>query len=59
MGHTTCFVMNGSSAHRYQKKSRLLEFCYLPGTSAASSKSIFWEATNSTNETNKAGSMCH
>ncbi len=45
--------------HRYLKKNRLLKFCYVPATSAASSKGIFVEVTNSTNQTNKAGSMWH
>ncbi len=43
------------SNHRYIKKSRLLKFCYVPAASAASSKGIFAAATNSTNQTNKAG----
>ncbi len=46
-------------SHRYLKKSRLLKFCYLPATSAWSSKGIFAEATNRTNKTNKAGGMYH
>ncbi len=37
----------------------LLKFCYVPATSAASSKGIFAEDTNSTNQENKVGSMCH
>ncbi len=45
--------------HRYLKKSRLLKFCYVPSTSAAFSKGIFAAATNSTNQTNKAGWTCH
>jgi hypothetical protein len=46
-------------SHRYLKKSRLLKFCYVPATSAASSKGIFAAATNSINQTNKAVSTCH
>ncbi len=52
-------VMLGHSVtpnHRYLKNSRLLKFCYVPATSAAFSKGIFVVATNSTNQTNKAGS---
>jgi len=45
--------------HRYLKKSRLLKFCYVPATSAASSKGIFAAATNFTHQTNKAGSTCN
>ncbi len=45
--------------HRYLKKSRLYQFCYVPATSAASSKGIFEADTNSTNQTNKAGGMWH
>ncbi len=45
--------------HRYLKKSRLLKFCYVPATSAASSKGIFVAATISSNQTNKVGSGCH
>jgi hypothetical protein len=48
-----------SSAHRYLKKSRLFKLCYVPATNAAFSKGIFVAATNSTNQTNKAGSTCH
>ncbi len=44
---------------RYLKKSRLLKFCYVPATSAASFNSIFATATNGSNQTNKAGSKCH
>jgi hypothetical protein len=36
------------------RKSRWLEFCYLPATSACYFKGIFAAATNSTNQTNKA-----
>jgi hypothetical protein len=36
----------------------LLKFCYVPATSAASSKGIFAVATNITNQTNKAGGTC-
>jgi hypothetical protein len=53
------FEHNLESDHRYLKKSRLLEFCYVPATCAASSKGIFVLATNSTNQTNKAGSTFH
>jgi hypothetical protein len=45
--------------HRYLKKSRLLKFCYVPAASAAFSKAILATATNSTNQKNKAGDMCH
>ncbi len=45
--------------YTYLKKSRLLKFYYVPSTSSASSEGIFAAATNSTNQTNKAGSMCH
>jgi hypothetical protein len=45
--------------HRYLKISRLLKFCYVPATSAAFSRGIFAAATNSTNQTNKAGRTCH
>jgi hypothetical protein len=39
------------------KESRLLKLCYVPITSDWSSKGIFAAATNSTNQTNKAGSI--
>ncbi len=45
--------------HRYLRKNRFIKFCYLPATSTASSKGIFVAATNSANETNKAGGTCH
>jgi hypothetical protein len=49
--------------HRYLKKYRLFKFCYVPDTNAASSNSIFafylTAATNSANETNKAGGTWH
>ncbi len=45
--------------HRYLKKSRLFRFCYVLTTCAASSPGIFVAATNSTNQTNKAGGTCH
>jgi hypothetical protein len=39
------------------KEYRLLKFCYVPATSGTSSKAFFFAAaTNSSNETNKAGS---
>ncbi len=38
---------------------RLLKFCYVLTTCAAYSKGIFAAATNSTNQTNKAGRMPH
>ncbi len=41
--------------HRYLKKSRLLNFCYVPATIATYSKGFFVVATNSTSQTNKAG----
>jgi len=37
----------------------LLKFCYVTANSAASSKENFAAATNSTNQSNKAGSMWH
>jgi len=37
----------------------LLRFCYVPATSASSSKGIFAMATNSANQTNKAGGTGH
>jgi hypothetical protein len=40
------------------RKSNLLKFCCVPSTSAAF-LAFFEVATNSTNETNKAGGMCH
>ncbi len=46
-------------SHRYLKKSRLLKFCFVPATNAWSCKGIFVVVTNSTNQTNKAGSMRH
>ncbi len=42
-----------------KRNSRLLKFYYVPAISAASSKGIFAADTNSTNQTNKAGSSCH
>jgi hypothetical protein len=49
--------------HRYQnKKIRLLKVCYVPVTSATSSRlfySFFTVAIYSTNEANEAGSTCH
>jgi hypothetical protein len=42
-----------------ERKSRLLKFCYVPATSAASSKGLFAAATFSTNKTNKTGGTCH
>ncbi len=41
------------------RKYRLLRVCYVPATSATSSKAFFAAAINSTNETKKVGSMCH
>jgi hypothetical protein len=35
-----------------ERKYRLLKVCYVPATSAASSKAFFAVANNSTNETN-------
>jgi hypothetical protein len=46
-------------AHKYLKKSSLLKFCCVTSTNIASSKGIFAAATNSTNQTNKAGSTCY
>ncbi len=40
-------------------KSRLLKFCYVHATNAASAEGIFAAATNNANQTNRAGSMCH
>ncbi len=45
--------------HRYLKKSSSLKFCYVPATGVASSKGIFVVATNSTNQTDKAGGTRH
>ncbi len=45
--------------HRYLKKSRLLKFCHVRATSAASSKGIFAAVTDSTNQKNKAGDTYH
>ncbi len=42
-----------------KRKSKLIMFCYVLAISAASTKGICVAATNSTNQTNKAGSMCH
>jgi hypothetical protein len=50
--------MSLNTGHRYLKKSILLEF-YVPATSTAFSKGIFAVTTNSTNQTNKAGSTFH
>jgi hypothetical protein len=40
-------------------KNRLLKVCYVPATSASLPRLLFYAAINSTNETNKAGSMCN
>jgi hypothetical protein len=45
--------------HTYLKKSRLLKFVMFLATCAASSSGIFAAATNSANQTNKAGGTCH
>jgi hypothetical protein len=45
--------------HRYIKNSRLLKFCHVPATSAAFAKDVFVVVNNSTNQTNKEGSMCY
>ncbi len=42
-----------------ERESRLLKVCYVPATSAASSKGIFAPATNRNNHTCKAGGTCH
>ncbi len=34
-------------------------FCYVPATNTKGIFGFFAAATNNTNETNKAGSMCH
>jgi hypothetical protein len=44
--------------HRYLKKSRLLNF-NVATLSSASSKGFLAATTYSTNQTNKADSMCH
>jgi hypothetical protein len=49
------FVSSLDYWQRYQIKSRLLKFCYVPSASAASPKGIFVATTNSTNQTNKEG----
>jgi hypothetical protein len=54
LGLSVPMSMGGN--YRYLKKSRLLKSCYVPATSAASSKFIFVATTNSTN---KIGSTCH
>ncbi len=41
-----------------QEKSRLLKFCYVLATTAASSKGIFMASTYSTNQTNKECGIC-
>ncbi len=48
---------SGGQKHRYLVY-RLLKFCYVLATSATV-LAFFAAATNSTNETNKAGIMCH
>jgi len=45
--------------HRYLREKQIAKFCYEPATSAASSKGIFAAATNSTNQTSKAGGTFH
>jgi len=52
-------ILTAYYIHRYLKKSALLKFCYVPVTGAASSKGIFVVATNSTNQTDKAGGTRH
>ncbi len=49
--------MKESFNHRYRKaKNRLLKFCYVPATSAAQNRLLFFAvAVYSTNEANKAG----
>ncbi len=58
IGHKPIILIIGLG-HRYLKKSKLVKFCYELATTATSSKGIFATATNRTNQTNKAGSMCH
>ncbi len=41
------------------RKNRLLKGCYVPATSACTSKAFFASAINNTNETNKAGGTRH
>jgi hypothetical protein len=38
---------------------RLLKFCYVRATTSTTVLAFFAAATASTNETNKAGGMCH
>ena len=40
-------------------QNRLLKVCYVAATSAGLSRVLFAVVINSTNEANKAGSMCH
>jgi hypothetical protein len=51
-------ALNETQVCQLHSKTQLHK-CYVPATSACSSKGIFEAATNSTNQTNKAGSMCH
>ncbi len=45
--------------HRYPKKNRLLKFLMCLLLALPYSKGIFVVATNSTEKTDKAGSVCH
>jgi hypothetical protein len=42
-----------------KRKNRLLKVCYVPATSTTFLAFFIAVAINSTNETNKASSMCH
>ncbi len=57
------FDENSLDGFKVQAISNLQEttftFCYVPATSAASSNGIFAAATNSSNQTNKAGGTSH
>ncbi len=44
--------------HRYLRK-QIAKVFYVPATNACYSEGIFVAATNITNPTNKAGTMCH
>jgi len=42
-----------------ERKNRVLKVCYVPTTSATFLAFFLVVPINNTNETNKAGSMCH
>ncbi len=43
----------------YRKVKEKLKFCYVPASTAAFSRTFCAMATNSTNQTNKAGGTFH